>query len=116
MSSSSQRAVCYLVDSAIPVIVANWVYKTPVMLKRQQFDNNESDKTEPRGSKRQKLDLRDDEKGEGLDEFEGKCKGEDIGYVPLPFVAPPRKESNRLTDMSERPRSLNHIVCISKIG
>ncbi len=67
---------------------------------------------EPRGLKRQRLDARDDEEGEGLDEFEG----EDIGYVPLPFVAPLRNGSNRPTDMGEGTRSLNHLVCIQKIS
>ncbi len=70
----------------------------------------------PRSSKRQRLDSCDDEEGEGLDEFEGESEGEDIGYVPLPFVAPPEKESNRPTDMGEETRSLNHLVCIPKIG
>ncbi len=116
MSFSSQRAVCYLVDSTIPVLVANWVYKTPEMLKRQQFEDSGSNKTEPKSSKRQQLDSHDDEEGEGLDKFESEGEGKDIRYVPLPFVAPPQKESNRPTDMGKGTRSLNHLVCIPKIG
>ncbi len=48
-----------------------------------------------------------------------RVKGEGVGYIPFPFVAPPpllRKESNRLTDLSEGTKSLNHLVCIPKIG
>ncbi len=71
---------------------------------------------EPRGLKHQRLDACDDEEGEGLDEFEGEGEGEDIGYIPLPFVAPPRNGSNRPTDMDEGTRSLNHLVCIRKIS
>ncbi len=116
MSFSSQRAVCYLVDLAIPVLVAHWVYKTPAMLKCQRFEDSRSDKTEPRGSKHQRLDLRDDEEGEGLDEFEDEGEGKDIEYILFPFVALPRKESNRPTDIGKGTRSLNHLVCIPKIG
>ncbi len=72
--------------------------------------------TELRGSKCQRLDACDDEEEEGLDEFEGESEREDIGYVPLPFVAPPQKELNRPTDISEGTRSLNYLVCIPKIG
>ncbi len=72
--------------------------------------------TEPRGLKRQRLDVRDNKEGESLDEFESKSEKEDIGYVLLPFVAPPQKVSNRPTDMGEGTRSLNHLVCIQKIG
>ena len=59
----------------------------------------------------------DNEKGQSLDEYEDVDDGDDIGYVPLLFVAvlPLRKELNHLTDMGERTRSLNHLVCILKI-
>ncbi len=62
------------------------------------------------------MDARDDDEGEGLDEFEGEGEVEDIGYVPLPFVAPPRNGSNRPTDMSKGTRRLNHLVYIPKIS
>ena len=52
-----------------------------------------------RVTKHQKLDLHDIEKREGLDKFERKDKGENIGYVPFAFVLPPQKKSNHLTDM-----------------
>ena len=116
MSFSSQRAVYSLINSAILILVANWLYKTPAVLKRQQFKDNASDEIELRGSKYQQLDSCDNEKEEGLDKFEGQSEGEDIRYVPFPFVAPPQKESNHPTDMSERTRSLNHLLCIPKIG
>ncbi len=61
--------------------------KTTAVLKCQQFEDNRSDEIELRGSKRQRLDVCDDKEGEGWDKFE--TEREDIGYVPLLFVAPP---------------------------
>ncbi len=90
--------------------------KTTAVLKHQRFEDSGRYVTEPRGSKCQRLDVRNDEEGEGLNEFEGEGEREDIRYVPLPLVAPLQKESNRPTDMSKGTRSLNHLVCISKIG
>ena len=116
MSFSSQRAVYYLVNWAILVLVANWLYKTPVMLKCQRFEDNGSDKMEPRGLKRQQLDLRDDKEEEGLDKFEGKGEGKGIGYIPFFFIVFFQKESNCLTDMGKGIKSLNYLICIPKIG
>ena len=62
------------------------------MLKRQQFADSRSDKIEPRGSKCQQLDLRDNKKEKGLDKVEDEGKREGIGYVPLLFIAPFQKE------------------------
>ena len=100
MNFSSQRAVCYLINLAIPVLVANKWYKIRAVLKRQQFDDGGSNEMEPRGSKRQRLDLRDNEEEEGLNKFEDEGEGKRIGYVPLLFIAPPQKESIRATEMS----------------
>ena len=86
------------------------------MLKRQQFKDSGSDKMEPRDSKRQWLDLYNDEHEEGLDEFEGEGEGEGIEYVLFFFVAPFQKESNCPTDMGKVTRSVNHLVYIPKIG
>ena len=58
-------------------------------LKRQQFEDSRSDKTESRGSKRQRLDTYDNEEEENLDKFEGEGKGENTGYIPFPFIANP---------------------------
>ncbi len=52
----------------------------------------------------------DNEEAEDLDEFKGKGKGKDIGYVPLPFVTLSQKESNCLTDIDKEIRSPNHFV------
>ncbi len=90
--------------------------KTTAVLKRQRFEDSESDKTKPRGLKRQRLDMREDEEGEGVDKFEGEGERENIGYVPFLFIAPPQKESNRPIDMGKGIRSLNHLVCIPKMG
>ena len=71
--------------------------KTPVLLKRQQFKENGSDKTEPKGLKRQRLDERNNEEENSLDENEGKIKG--ARYVlPLFVLLPPlpQKLSNRM--------------------
>ena len=57
------------------------------MPKRLRFEDSRSEKMEPRGSKRQRLDLRDNEEEENMDEFEGEGEREDIGYIPLSFVA-----------------------------
>ncbi len=89
------------------------------MLKRQQFEDSESEERKSRVSKRQRLGMHNDEERQSLDEYEGENEGEDIGYIPLPFVAPlppPRKESNRSTDMGKRIKSLNYLVYIPKIA
>lgn len=88
----------------------------PAVLKRQQFKDNGSDKRESRGLKCQQLDAHDNEERKGLDVFEGKCEGEDIGYIPFPFFAPLQKESNRPIDIGKGTRSPNHLVCIPKIA
>ncbi len=84
--------------------------KTAAVLKHQRFEDSGSNVTGLRVSKRQRLDARDNEEGEDLDEFESEGEREDIGYIPLPFVAPLQKESNRPTDIGEGTRSLNHLV------
>ena len=89
MSFSSQRAVCYLVDLAILVLVTNWFYKMPTVLKHQQFEDNGSDEMELRDSKCQRLDLHNNEEEESLDKFEAEGEGEGIGYVPFLFVTFP---------------------------
>ena len=61
--------------------------KTPVLLKRQRFKESRSDETKPKGPKRQRLDERDNEEGNSLDEDEGEIKG--AKYVPPPFVPLP---------------------------
>ncbi len=115
MSFSSQRAVHYLVDQFQYCLLIRCI-KTVTVLKRQQFQYSKSEETEPRVSKRQRVGVHNNEEGLSLDEYEDEK--EDIRYVSLPFVTflPPRKESNRPTDMGEEIRSLNHLVCISKIG
>ncbi len=60
--------------------------------------------------------MHDVKEKEGLDKFKSEGEGKDIGYIPFPFVALPQKESNRLTDMDEKIMSLNHLICIPKIG
>ena len=73
---------------------------------------------EPRVSKCQRVIMDNNEEGQSLGKYEDKNERRDVRYVPLPFVAPssPRKESNRPTDICEEIKSLNHLVCISKIG
>ena len=71
---------------------------------------------ESRGSKCQRLYMHDNKEKKSLDKFKGEGKREDIEYVFLLFIALLQKESNRLTDMGKRTKSLNHLVCISKIG
>lgn len=85
------------------------------MLKRQQFEDDESDETASRVEKSQRLDERDDEEGQGLDKYEGEGEGD--RYVSLPFITPlpPQKKSNRPSDLGKGTRSLNHLLCIQKI-
>ena len=116
MSFSYQRIVCHFIDLAIPVLIANWLYKMLVVLKRQRFVDSGSDEMKPSGSKYQWLDLRNNKEEENLDKFEDKGKRKDIGYVLFPFVASLQKESNCPIDISKQTRSLNHLVCIRKIG
>ena len=88
----------------------------PALFKRQRFEKSGSDETEPKGSKRQRLDERDNKEGSNLDENESEIEG--ARYVPPPFVFLPlfsRKVSNRPSNLGEGTRSLNHLVCIPKI-
>ena len=89
--------------------------KTPAMLKRQHFKDSRSDKTKPRGAKCQRLDERDNEEKNGLDEYEGEIKG--TKYVALLFIPLffPQKVSNHLSDLGKATRSLNHLIYILKI-
>lgn len=42
------------------------------MLKRQKFEDSESDETESSVSKHQQLNVYDNEEGQGLDKYKGK--------------------------------------------
>ena len=44
----------------------------PAMLKRQQFEDNENNATEPSVSKCRHVDRHDNEKGQGLEEYQNK--------------------------------------------
>lgn len=90
--------------------------KTLVILKRQQFKDSRSDKTEPRGSKYQRLDKRDNKEENGLDEDEGKIKS--AKYVSPPFIFLSllfQKVSNCLSNLGKRIRSLNYLIYIPKV-
>ena len=65
-------------------MVDNRYSKTLAMLKRQQFWDSRSDKTESRGLKRQHLDEYDSEERNGLDKDKGEIKNG--RYIPPPFV------------------------------
>ena len=117
MSFSSQRIVRYLVNQFQYCLLIGFI-QIAAVLNRQQFKDSESEETEPRVLKRQRVGVHDNEKKQNLDEYEDEDERKDIGYVPLPFIAPlpPQKESNRPTDIGERTKSLNHLVYIPKIG
>ncbi len=111
MSFSSQRTVCYLIDQFNYWLLIVYI-KTSVGLKRQLFDDSDSEERAPRVYKRLRIDVSDDEE-QDLDKYEGEVDG----YVPLPTAPPPpppHKESNRLLDLDEGTRSLIHLVCIPK--
>ena len=60
--------------------------KMPAVLNHQQFEDSWSEETEQRGLKRQQLYIYSNKEGKSLDGFEGKDKGEIIGYIPLLFI------------------------------
>ena len=79
--------------------------KTPAVLKRQQFEESGGNRTEPKRSKRQRLDERDNKEGYSLDEDEGEIEG--VRYTPFPSILLPllpQKVSNRLSDLGEGTR------------
>lgn len=53
-----------------------------------------------------------------MDKYEDEGEGEDVRYILSPFITlfPSQKKSNHLIDMGKRTKSLNHLVCITKIG
>lgn len=112
MSFSSHKAIYYPVDIPIPVLFHNRYIKTLVVLKPQWFGNSGSDETELRDSKRRRFDAHDNEEEKDLNEFEDEDERENIGYILLLFVAFLRKESIHPTDMGERTRNINYLVCI----
>ena len=88
----------------------------PAVLKHQRFEDIGSDEMELKRPKRQHLDERDDEEGNGLDKDEGEI--EDARYVPplFVFLSPLlRKVLKRPSDLGKGTMSLNHLICIPKI-
>ena len=84
--------------------------KISAIFKNQQFEDSRSEKTELKGLKCQQLYMRTNEEGKSLDKFESEDEGKVIGYILFFFVALLRKESNYLTDMGKRIRSLNYLI------
>lgn len=64
MSFASERAVRCLGDQFQYCWLTGCI-KTPAVLKRQRFEDSESDATEPRASKRPRVDEHDNEEGQG---------------------------------------------------
>ncbi len=111
MSFSSQKNVCYLIDPFNYWLLIVCL-KISALLKRQLFDNSDSEERASRVYKRPRIDESDDEV-QDLDNYEGKIDR----YIPLPPdppSPPPQKESNRLSDLDEGIKSLTHLICISK--
>ena len=84
------------------------------ILKCQQFEDSESDKAKARGSKRQRLDERDNKEENGLDNEEKNALDEDEveieggRYVSLFLLL--QKVSNRLLDLGKGTKSLIYII------
>ena len=60
--------------------------------------------------------MHNNEEEKSLDKYEGEGKAE--RYVTFFFIAlflPSQKESNSLTNLSEKTKNLNHLVYILKI-
>lgn len=74
------------------------------MLKQQQFKNGESDVTELRILRCQCIHIYNNKKKQGLDKYK-----DDIDkYVFL--LSHPQKELNYLIVLSEKIKSLNHLI------
>ena len=115
MSFSTQRDICYLVDKFHYWLLIRCM-KMLAVLKRQQFKNSGNDETELKRSKHQCLNKRDNEERNSLDKDKSEIEG--ARYVLFAFVFLlflPQKVSNRLSDLDKGTKSLNHLVCISKI-
>ena len=67
MSFSDQQAVRCLGDQFQYCLLIGYI-KT-VVLKRQQFEDSESDATEPRALKRPCMDVHDNEEGQSSNEY-----------------------------------------------
>ena len=89
MSFSSQRDVRYFVNQFYYWLLIRCM-KTPAVLKRQRFEENGSDKTEPKESKRRCLDDYDDEEENSLDENEGEIESTRCNAVTLGQITRPR--------------------------
>lgn len=89
------------------------------MLKHQQFKDSESDMTELRVSKCQRVDKHDNEKGYGLDKYEGEDEDKRLGYVFVLFIdsfSLFQKESNCLTDLGKIIKSLTTLQAYQKLA
>lgn len=75
-----------------------------MVLKCQQFKNNESDATKSKSSKRPKVDVYENKKRQGSDVYQSKSSR----YIPLLFL--PQKELNCSTNLGEGIRSINYLV------
>lgn len=64
---------------------------------------------EPKVSKYLFIDMHDNKEGQDLEKYQDK----DSRYVFLLLY--PQNESNGPTDLGEGTRSLNHLLCISKL-
>lgn len=92
--------------------------KTGIVLKCQQFEDGESNKTKSKISKRQYKDIYDNEKKRGLDKNASKGEGEGIGFIILlltDLFSSLQKKLNCPTDLGKRIKSLNRLITISKI-
>lgn len=90
--------------------------RTPIMLKCQCFEDNETNKTATKTNQWWQLDKRDNKEVQDLDGYEIEVEGN--GYVSLLFIILfplPQKKSNYLSDLDEETRSLSYLVYISKI-
>ena len=87
--------------------------KTPELLKRQQFNDGESEKTAPIVYKCQRFDEHNNKKGQSLNE--DKNDGDRDKYILLPptaFLLLSQKKLNRPSDLSEGIKSLTYLICI----
>lgn len=59
------------------------------------------------------MNIYEKKEGQGLDKYKGK--GKSNGYISLLFLSV-QKGSNRLTYLNNRPKNLNYLIYIPKMG
>lgn len=82
MNFSSKGVVYYLINQFNYYLLIIYI-KKPVVLKCQQFEKNENNKTKSNKLKYQQLDMHNNKEGQSLNKY--KDKGENKRYIYIYF-------------------------------